>query len=214
MSVSPFTGCVHPHKVGFSSRPRTRDNISIPDIVACFAVSVGVHPFALRSAAIVLLVLLCLLHCCAVVRCCVTCTAVRASPHLCLLSRLRLRPPVSAFLAVYLLLNALCGAFILPLSLSLNLSSQARLSSARGLQHWTGRLYCCFAGTRLDITLDLTWNLLDHLHLSLCQCILRDVLIASSGNGVCSASSVSCNVCVWRYSGITPLLPRQRYALQ
>ena len=101
-----------------------------------------------------------------------------------------------------------------PLSLSLNLSSQARLSSARGLQHWTGRLYCCFAGTRLDLTVDLTCNLLDHLHLSLCQCILRDVLITSSGNGTRSASSVSCNVCVWRYSSIASLLPRQRYVLQ
>ena len=88
MSVSLFTGCVHPHKVRvFVAASDSRDNNRIPDVVACFAVSVGVHPFALRSAAIVLLVLLCLLHCYAAVlwrccRCCVSCPAVRASPHL------------------------------------------------------------------------------------------------------------------------------------
>ena len=66
MSVSLFTGCVHPHKVRVFTAARTRDNNRIPDVVASFAVSVVVHPFALRSAAIVLLVLLCLLRCCAV----------------------------------------------------------------------------------------------------------------------------------------------------
>ena len=69
----------------------------------------------------------------------------------------------------------------LPLPLSLSLSSQARLSSARYLQHWTWRLQCCFAGTGHqhvpDLTVDLTWHLLDHLHLSLCLCVLHDVLI-------------------------------------
>ena len=56
------------------------------------------------------------------------------------------------------------------------ISSQARLSSARGLQHWTWRLHCRFAGTGhqhvLDLTEDPTWHLLDLLHLSLHLCIL------------------------------------------
>ena len=68
--------------------------------------------------------------------------------------------------------------------LPFSLSSQTRLSSARRLQHWIRRLHCCFAGTGhqhvLDLTVDLTWHLLDHLHLFLCLCILHDVLITPS----------------------------------
>ena len=68
------------------------------------------------------------------------------------------------------------------LELSLNSSS-----SARELQHWTWQLHCCFAGTGhqnvLDLTVDSTWHLLDHLHLSLHLCILHDVLIAPFKEG-------------------------------
>ena len=50
-------------------------------------------------------------------------------------------------------------------------TAQTRLSSARGLQHWTWRLHCCFAGTEhqhvLDLTVDLTWHL--HVHPSRCS---------------------------------------------
>ena len=66
-------------------------------------------------------------------------------------------------------------------SCALSLSSQARLSSVRDLQHWTWRLHCCFAGTGhqhvLDLAVNLTWHLLDPLHLSLHLCILHDVLV-------------------------------------
>ena len=60
-------------------------------------------------------------------------------------------------------------------------TAQTRLSSAPSLEHWTWRLHCCFAGTKnqhgLDISVDLTWHLLDHLHMSLHLCILHDFLI-------------------------------------
>ena len=180
--------------------------------------SVGVHAVALRSAAIVLLVLLCLLHGCAGVPTSLNSVATSFEASC---ERLPCgKPSAECFeWSLHSLPPPPFSLFLLSLSLllhslSLSLSSQARLSSARDLQHWTWRLHCCFAGTKhqhvLDLTVDLTWHLLDHLHRSLCLCILHDVLITRSGTGTCCASSVLCNVCVWRYSGIASLLTRQR----
>ena len=49
----------------------------------------------------------------------------------------------------------------------------------------------------LDLTVDLTWHLLDHLHLSLCLCILHDVLITPfrEWNLLCFISFLQC-LCV------------------
>ena len=70
MSVSLFTGCAHPHKVRFSSRPRTLGTTIAHQMSSlaslCRLVYIHSHCGQLRSF------FLC---------CCVSCTAVRASPH-------------------------------------------------------------------------------------------------------------------------------------
>ena len=170
----------------------------MPDIVAGFAVSVGAHPFALRSAAIVLLVLLCLL--CAVALLCAV--VLLCLLHGCAGVSTSLNSVATSFEASCDRLP--CGfpsteCFVWSLHAPfLSLSSQARLSSARGLQHWTWRLRCCSAGTGhrhvLDLTVDLAWHLLDHLHLSLRLCILHHVLITTfrERNLLCFINFMQC----------------------
>ena len=102
---------------------------------------------------------------------------------------------------------AVHGVFMLPFSLP----SQARLSSVRDLQHWTWRLHCCFAGTGHQHVLDLLWNTFGVFWIiCTCLCICASFTMFRPGNGTGCASSVFCNVCVGRYSGIASLLARQR----
>ena len=165
---------------------QTRDNTCMPDIVACFAVPVGVHPFALRSAAIVLLVLLCLLHGCAVVslaRLCGVPTRQNSVTNSFEASCERLLSGSTAVVFDFDLLRASWSAgtprlryvridrpvFMSGGAFELSLFSS---SSARDLQHWD-----------LAIALMLRCNWAskcsgDRLHLSSHLCILRDVLIA------------------------------------
>ena len=134
-------------------------------IVASFAVS-----FALRSAPIARLILT-LLSCTRLVPTLIPCT--RASPttlnsvrtpfevpyeHLPYISiavhRLQILWSLHApFFFVSLVLQGTSEP-----SCALSLSSQARLSSAQDLQHWTWRLHCCFAGTGHQHVLDITVN--------------------------------------------------------
>ena len=82
MSASLFTGGVHSHSEGFHRGLRLGTTIAY-QISSPASLCRSVH---IRShyGQVLLLVLLCLLRCCAMalLRCCVSCTAVRASPHL------------------------------------------------------------------------------------------------------------------------------------
>ena len=134
----------------FSWRPRTRDNNRIPDINACFAVSVGVHPFALPVALLCAVVLLCLLHGCAGVPTSLNSVATSFEASC---ERLPCGVPST---------ECFVWSLHVPFfSLSHCLSSQARPTSARGLQHWTWRLQYCFEEAAHQHVLDRTvWTVL------------------------------------------------------
>ena len=149
MSVSLFTGCVHPHKVrGFRRGLGLGTTIAYqisPPASLCRPEYIHSHCGQLRSF------FLC---------CCVSCTVALlcAVVLLCLLHGCAGVP--TSLNSVTTSFEASCEGLPCGIpsrecvvepscSLSLSLSSQARLSSARGLHHWTWRLHCAATVPRL-----------------------------------------------------------------
>ena len=173
MSVSLFTGCVHPHKGfhrGLRLRTKVAYQLSSPASL-CRLLYIHTHCGQLRS-----FFLFCCVSCTvALLRCCAAVS----------LARLCGRPHISEFCHDFGS-TALLFDFDLASCLVVSGHSSARRvfmsvgafglylvsdSSAPKRQHLSWRLHCRFAGTGhphfLDVRSKVTWHLLDHMHLSL-----------------------------------------------